>query len=404
MAVPLLRTLILYCAVICAVRLMGKRQIGELDPSELVVTILVSDLAAVPMQDLGIPLLSGLVPIATLVVLEIFLSFAALKSRRFRRLLNGQPAIIIRRGQLDIDKLRQMRLTTDEVIETLRKQNVAAVSDVKYGVIEPDGTLTVILKQPQQPVTAAADYPATGAVAGTAATNNSATGNAADRATDEPAKPAKSSKPSISMSDLPDLRATFDPDAPLDDSSDRSRDEFTTVYDIIDSIEEELDEAKPILFAPSSVRVDRESFTGKLDKLKKMLPVQLERASALMRESERRLESAQTQANAIIASAQSRAADTVREANEQAQFLAGQENVTELARQKARGILDQAQAKADKLTQNADKYCITMMESLQQQVDKIGTGVQAGLNVLYDRQREAGAYLDHLDADDYPEN
>ena len=146
----------------------------------------------------------------------------------------------------------------------------------------------------QQPVAAAADYPATGAVAGTAATNNSATGNAADRATDEPAKPAKSSKPSISMSDLPDLRATFDPDAPLDDSSDRSRDEFTTVYDIIDSIEEELDEAKPILFAPSSVRVDRESFTGKLDKLKKMLPVQLERASALMRESERRLESAQT--------------------------------------------------------------------------------------------------------------
>ena len=119
MAVPLLRTLILYCAVICAVRLMGKRQIGELDPSELVVTILVSDLAAVPMQDLGIPLLSGLVPIATLVVLEIFLSFAALKSRRFRRLLNGQPAIIIRKGQL-----------------------------------EPDGTLTVILKQPQQPVTA----------------------------------------------------------------------------------------------------------------------------------------------------------------------------------------------------------------------------------------------------------
>ena len=89
MAVPLLRTLILYCAVICAVRLMGKRQIGELDPSELVVTILVSDLAAVPMQDLGIPLLSGLVPIATLVVLEIFLSFAALKSRRFRRLLTS---------------------------------------------------------------------------------------------------------------------------------------------------------------------------------------------------------------------------------------------------------------------------------------------------------------------------
>lgn len=154
MAVPLLRTLILYFAVIAAVRLMGKRQIGELDPSELVVTILVSDLAAVPMQDLGIPMVSGLIPIATLIVLEILLSFLALKSRFFRRLLNGQPAIIIRSGKLDIKKLRQMRLTTDEVIETLRKQNVSSVADVKYGVIEPDGSLSVVLKQPQQQVTA----------------------------------------------------------------------------------------------------------------------------------------------------------------------------------------------------------------------------------------------------------
>lgn len=154
MAVPLLRTLILYCAVIAAVRLMGKRQIGELDPSELVVTILVSDLAAVPMQDLGIPMVAGLIPIATLIVLEILLSFLALKSRSFRRLINGQPAIIIRGGQLDIKKLRQMRLTTDEVIETLRKQNVSSVSDIKYGVIEPDGSLSVVLKQPQQQVTA----------------------------------------------------------------------------------------------------------------------------------------------------------------------------------------------------------------------------------------------------------
>ena len=154
MAVPMLRTLLLYIAVIAAIRLMGKRQIGDLDPSELVVTILVSDLAAVPMQDLGIPMVSGLVPIATLIVLEILLSFLALKSRPFRRLLNGQPAIIIRGGKLDIQKLRQMRLTTDEVIETLRKQNVASVADVKYGVIEPDGTLTVIPKQAKQPVTA----------------------------------------------------------------------------------------------------------------------------------------------------------------------------------------------------------------------------------------------------------
>ncbi|MGI6181856.1 MAG: DUF421 domain-containing protein [Agathobaculum sp.] len=154
MSISLLRTLILYTAVMAAVRIMGKRQIGELNPSELVITILISDLAAIPMQDLGIPLFAGLVPIVALVALEIIISFAALKSRTFRRLLNGQPAIIIRKGQLDIEKLQQLRLTTDEIIETLRKQNVCSVADVKYGVIEPDGTLTVILKQPQQPVTA----------------------------------------------------------------------------------------------------------------------------------------------------------------------------------------------------------------------------------------------------------
>ena len=210
------------------------------------------------------------------------------------------------------------------------------------------------------------------------------------------ARAAEPVKPLISMSDLPDLRNTFNPNAPLDDSNDLSRDEFTTVYDIIDKLESALDEAKPILFFPGSVRVDRDEFTEQLDQLKKMMPVQLERASALMRESERRLESAQTQANAIVASAQSRAADTIREANEQAQFLAGQENVTELARQKARAILDQAQARADHLTQGADKYCTTVMETLQQQLGKLGNDVQAGLNVLYDRQREASTHVPHL--------
>lgn len=154
MSVPLVRTLVLYFAVICAVRLMGKRQLGEMDPAELVVTILVSDLAAVPMQDLGIPLFFGLVPIAALVALEVLLSILSLKSRFFRRLLNGQPAIIIRKGQLDLSKLRQLRLTTEDLVVALRKQSVASVSDVKYGVIEPDGSLTIVLYPQQQPVTA----------------------------------------------------------------------------------------------------------------------------------------------------------------------------------------------------------------------------------------------------------
>lgn len=191
---------------------------------------------------------------------------------------------------------------------------------------------------------------------------------------------------------LPDLRQ----DA-TDDEEIRSREEFTTVYDVIDQMEQSLDQAKGALFMPGVIKVDRDEFADHLATLKKMLPVQLERASALMREAERRLENAQTQANAIVASAQSRAADTIREAEEQAQFLAGQENVTALARQKAHEIVDQAQAKADHLTHGADQYCITVMESLQQQITKFDHDVKAGLNVLYDRQRAAAQKMDQTD-------
>ncbi|NMN02051.1 cell division protein [Bifidobacterium panos] len=199
---------------------------------------------------------------------------------------------------------------------------------------------------------------------------------------------------------LPDLRERDDE---ADDEADANRDEFTTVYDIIERMEEALNEAKGGLFSSSQVKVDREEFTGNLAELKKMLPVQLERASALMREAERRLQSAQTQANSIIASAQSRAADAVKEANAQAQFLAGQENVTELARQKARTILNAAQAKADHLTRGADDYSTRMMEELRRQLNKLANDVDAGLNVLHERQKSAAEQLPHLDISDYPE-
>ena len=172
---------------------------------------------------------------------------------------------------------------------------------------------------------------------------------------------------------------------------------------MIGKLEDTLNEAKGGFFSPGLVKVDRDALMANLDELKKMLPVQLERASALMREAERRLESAQTQSNAIVASAQSRAANMIRDANEQAQFLAGQENVTELARQKARAILDQAQTKADHLTQGADQYCTTVMEGLSQQLGKLSQDVQAGLNVLEERQRAAREQMPHLTLNDYPE-
>ena len=229
----------------------------------------------------------------------------------------------------------------------------------------------------------------------TGGTDSPAAGSPSDEAHD--GKPANVAP----LFPLPDLRATLNGDAEPDVDADHE--EFKTVYDIIDKLEAMLDEAKPSIFSGGQVKVDRDEFTGQLDELKKMLPVQLERASALMRESERRLESAQTQANAIVASAQSRAADTVREANEQAQFLAGQENVTELARQKARAILDDAQAKSDRLTRGADEYSTKIMTTLRQQLTKMAGDVDAGLNVLEERRKAASESTPHLTLDDYPE-
>lgn len=154
MSISFLRTFILYASIVAALRLMGKRQIGELEPSELVVTILISELAAIPMQDVTVPLFAGIVPIATLISIEILISFLCLKSRRLRRLFNGRAAVIIRSGKLDARKMRDLRLTTDEVMESLRQNNIASPADLKYAVIEPNGQLSYVFKPDKQPVTA----------------------------------------------------------------------------------------------------------------------------------------------------------------------------------------------------------------------------------------------------------
>lgn len=154
MSISFLRTFILYIMIIAALRLMGKRQIGELEPSELVVTILISELAAIPMQDVTVPLFAGIIPVATLISIEILISFFCLKSRRLRRRFNGRSAVIIRSGKLDPKKMQDLRLTTDEVMESLRQNNIASPADVKYAAIEPSGQLSYVLKPQKQPVTA----------------------------------------------------------------------------------------------------------------------------------------------------------------------------------------------------------------------------------------------------------
>ena len=137
------RTVILYLVLIAAMRILGKRQIGQLEPSEFVVAMLIADLASIPMQNSGIPLLSGLVPILTVLGLELVLSGFALASVRFRRLLCGKPVILIENGRPIQQNLRQTRVTLDELSSHLRQKDVLDMSTVQYAILETDGNLSV---------------------------------------------------------------------------------------------------------------------------------------------------------------------------------------------------------------------------------------------------------------------
>ena len=153
MATAFVRTILLYVILIVGVRVLGKRQIGELEPIELVLTLLISDLAAVPMQDFGIPLINGVVPIVTLLALSMLLSFLSMRSIRFRRLICGDPTTLIRDGVIQQDALRRNRFTVDELIEGLRAQGVSDLATVKFAVLETNGQLSVLLYPDEAPAT-----------------------------------------------------------------------------------------------------------------------------------------------------------------------------------------------------------------------------------------------------------
>ena len=133
---------------------MGKRQVGELEPSELVVSLVIADLASVPMQDYGIPLLTGLIPIFVLLSLTMILSVLTMKNIRLRALLCGNPSIIIRSGKIDYLEMRRNRMTVDELLEDLRAKGVTDPSQVNYAVLETNGQLSVLPFAVQKPPTA----------------------------------------------------------------------------------------------------------------------------------------------------------------------------------------------------------------------------------------------------------
>lgn len=142
MLISYLRSAVLYLLLILCVRLMGKRQIGEMEPSEFVVTMLLANLAAIPMQDPGLPLLSGLVPILTVLALELVAAYLCLRSIRVRRLLCGVPILLIWNGEVCQKNLRRTRINADELTEHLRESGYLSPAELKYAILETNGQIS----------------------------------------------------------------------------------------------------------------------------------------------------------------------------------------------------------------------------------------------------------------------
>lgn len=153
MFIVLFRTVILFVLVIIALRIMGKRQIGQLQPYELVVAIMISELASLPMQDTRIPLAHGIIPIVTLLVIQIFVSVVELKSSKARTIIDGKPCIIISKGKIVISELRNQVFTVNDLLEELRINGYFNIEDIEYAILETNGQISVILKGDAEPAT-----------------------------------------------------------------------------------------------------------------------------------------------------------------------------------------------------------------------------------------------------------
>lgn len=147
-------TVLVYALLILLMRLIGKRQLGDLELSELIVTILIAETASDPITDPDTPLLYGLIPVVTLLALEFLLSWASLRSVKVRALLSGKPALLIVHGRIDQTQMKRNRFTPDELTEALRNQGILDLNEVEYAVLETDGRLNVISTPEARPVTA----------------------------------------------------------------------------------------------------------------------------------------------------------------------------------------------------------------------------------------------------------
>ena len=153
MFISLWRTFVLFLAVSVALRFMGKRQLGELQPSELATTIMISNIAAIPIENIGSPMINGILSISLLACLEILLSVVILKSRKLRGAVMGHPRCVIRDGKLDQQELSDLRWSLDDLMELLRGNGVFDIDEVLFAIVETNGSLSVYPKFKKRPVT-----------------------------------------------------------------------------------------------------------------------------------------------------------------------------------------------------------------------------------------------------------
>lgn len=154
MTIAFVRTILLYILVIIAMRIMGKRQISEMQTSELVIMLLISDIASIPMQDTGQSLVSGVIPMFTLVAVEVILSVWMLKNSRLRKLICGSPVVIINDGKIDQAMMKKLRMSTEDLFEQLRQVDIFNINDVAYAIVETNGKVSIIKKAENQELTA----------------------------------------------------------------------------------------------------------------------------------------------------------------------------------------------------------------------------------------------------------
>ncbi|MBR3673553.1 MAG: DUF421 domain-containing protein [Clostridia bacterium] len=146
MLVLFIRSILIYIIVLVVMRLMGKREIGQLQPFELVISIIIADLAAIPISNSGIPLTNGIIPILGLLVMDLIISIGNMKSMKFRQFISGKPSILIYRGKINEKVLRKERFTINELQERLRDKNIMNLGDVEYAILETSGQINVIQK------------------------------------------------------------------------------------------------------------------------------------------------------------------------------------------------------------------------------------------------------------------